>query len=145
MLVHSLTEPEEQPCFNPREVDKATTWQLLLTAQLADPVTTFFIQALRGGLEDSKESVNADDMSDEFKVIFNQRTHLSLAGEVEREVPRDLLFYKKSRSVAPASIQRRIILDAHNAGHMGITKTYNAVRAIFWWPDLFSDVKRTVD
>ena len=87
MLVHSLTEPDEQPWLNPHEVDTALTWELLLTAQLADPVTAFVIQALRRGLEDSKETIDPDELSDEFKVIFNQRNHLSLAGRSRARSP----------------------------------------------------------
>ena len=28
---------------------------------------------------------------------------------------------------------------------MGITKTYNGVQALYWWPALWSDVKKAVD
>ena len=35
--------------------------------------------------------------------------------------------------------------DAHGTSHVGITKKYNKVRVLFWWPALFSDMKRMVD
>ena len=52
MMVHLLTEPEELPCFNADEFSPALTWQFILAAQLADPVTAFCIQELSGGNED---------------------------------------------------------------------------------------------
>ena len=143
MMVHSLEEPEEMPCFMVDESNPDLTWQFILTAQLADPVTAFIIQELSGESKDM--TLELTDLSNEFKVIYSQRNHLSLAGEDESEVPRSLLFYKESRIVAPTSIRQQIMRGAHNAGHIAITKTYNAKRAVFWWPGLFSDVKKVVD
>ena len=69
-MVHSLTEPEELPCFNADEFSPVLTWQFILAAQLADPVTAFCIQGLRG--EASEEIIDIDYCSDEYKVIVGQ-------------------------------------------------------------------------
>ena len=69
----------------------------------------------------------------------------NLQEEAEREIPQGLLFYNKSRMVARPSICQKLMADAHGTSHVGITKTYNNVRTLFWWPSMFSDVKRMVD
>ena len=67
-------------------------------------------------------------------MLASQFKHLSVTEEDESEVPRGLLFYKKARIIAPASIRQKLMIDAHGTGHMGIKKTYNSIQALFWWP-----------
>ena len=85
MMVHSLKEPEELPCFNADEFNPSLTWQFILAAQLADPVTAWFIQDLSGRA--GEEMIAADECSDEFKVLTSQFHHLSLAGEDDSRSP----------------------------------------------------------
>ena len=59
-------------------------------------------------------------------------------------IPPRMMFNKNSRIVATISIQHKLLQDAHCTDHVGVTKTYNAVRALFWWLALFSIVKRMV-
>ena len=106
ILVNSLTEPEVQPCLTSDEVELAMTWQLLLAAQQADAVIPYFVQQLRG--DEAMPAVNPDECSDEFKVLASQFRHLSITEEDESEVPRGLLFFKKARIVAPASIWQKL-------------------------------------
>ena len=119
------------------------TWQFLLAAQRADAVISYSIQQLTG--DEVPPMVNPDECSDEFKVLTSQLRHLSITEEDKSEVPKGLLFFKRARIVAPASIWQKLFKDVHGTGHVGITKTYNSVQALFWWLALFSDVKRMVD
>ena len=136
-IVCSSAVYDQQPCLTAKEVEPAETWQLILAAQQADAVTAYFMQQLAG--EEPESAVNLDDCDDEFKVMANQFKHLSIAEEVNSEVPPGLLFYKKSRIVAPKSIRHKLMSDSHDTCHVGVTKTYNTVRSLFWWPGLFSD------
>ena len=119
------------------------TWQLLLAAQQADAVLSNFARQLLG--LDKNVVVNIDECADEFKVLASQFKHLSVTEEDDSEVPAGQLFYKDSRIVAPAAIQPKLMSDAHGTGHVGVTKTYNGVRTLHWWPGLWSDIKKMVD
>ena len=59
-------------------------------------------------------------------------------------IPLGILFYKNNRIVAPISIHHKLIQNAHGTDHIGITKTYNVVRSLFFWPTLFTAVKSMV-
>jgi len=48
--------------------------------------------------------------------------------------------------VAPNAWRVRIMkMDHDNAGHYGATATYDLIRVKFWWPDMFSSIKKYVD
>ena len=119
------------------------TWQLILAAQQADAIVSYFTRRI---LEiDQSDKVDTEQCADEFKVLASQYKYLSVSEEGPGELPRSVLFYKESRIVAPAAIRAQLIEDAHGSGHVGITKTYNSVRTLYWWPAMWSDVKRAVD
>ena len=96
-------------------------------------------------LGEEQSTVDPDECHSEFKMMATQMKYLSVADEANSEVPRGVLFYKKSRIVAPSSIRTKLMAEAHGTGHTGITKTYNQLRTIWWWPNLYSDVKTMVD
>ena len=58
------------------EVELAMTWQLLLAAQQANAIITYFAQQLAG--DGSLPAVSTNECSDEFKVLANQYKHLSM-------------------------------------------------------------------
>ena len=118
------------------------TWRLILAAQQNDEVTSYFMRQLMG---ENQTAVDPDECHPEFKVLAAQMKHLSVAEEENSEVPKGLLFYKRSRIVAPPSIRNKLMAEAHGTGHTGITKTYNRLRSIWWWPAMYSDVKTMVD
>ena len=124
------------------EDSPALTWKLILAAQQNDEVTSYFMRQLMG---ENQTAVDPDECHPEFKVLAAQMKHLSVAEEENSEVPKGLLFYKRSRIVAPPSIRNKLMAEAHGTGHTGITKTYNRLRSIWWWPALYSDVKTMVD
>ena len=125
------------------EVELAMTWQLLLAAQQPDAVTPCFIQQLAG--DKTAPIVSTNECSDEFKVLASQYKHLSVMEEDNSELTSGLLFYKQAIIVASVAVCQKLMQDAHNTGHIGVTKTYNSVQALFWWPALFSDMKKMVD
>ena len=89
--------------------------------------------------------MNTEELHPEFKALAHEFRHLSVSAAGPGEGPAGILFFKDSRIVAPAAIRTQLIEDAHGSGHVGITKTYNGVRALYWWPSLWRDVKETVD
>ena len=95
------------------------TWQLLLAAQQADAVLSHFMRQILG--LDQDVAINADECTDEFKVLASQYKHLSVTEEDESEVPARLLFYKDARIVAPAAIWPKLIADAHGTGVLHAT------------------------
>ena len=125
-IVHSIPGCEEQLYLTAAEGAPAMTWRLILAAQQNDVVTSYFMQRLLG---EEQSTVDPDECHNEFKVMATQMKYLSV----------------KSRIVAPSSIRTKLMAEAHGTGHTGITKTYNQLRAIWWWPNLYSDVKTMVD
>ena len=71
--------------------------------------------------EEPIPALDPDECHNKFKVMASQFKHFSIT----KEIPRSLLFYKKSRIVAPPSIQSKLMADGHGTGHIGVTKTYN--------------------
>ena len=142
LLVCAISRAGTQPYTTADTVEPPATWQLILAAQQKDAVTNYFSRQLRG---EDQSAVNLDECDDEFKVMAHQFKHLSIAEETESEVPPGILFFKESRIVAPQSIRQKIMSDAHGTGHIGVTKTYTNVKSVWWWPGLFSDVKKMVD
>ena len=58
---------------------------------------------------------------------------------------RDQLWFDtgdKKRLVVPTDQRNDILFNAHSIGHFGIKKTYELVKATYWWPGLFHDVKK---
>ena len=142
-LINSLPLGDSQPSVSPDEAPAAVTWQLILAAQQADAIVSYFTRRI---LEiDQDEQVDLEQSMDEFKVIAAQHKHLSVSEEGVGEIPAGILFYRESRIVAPAAIRIQLIVDAHGSGHVGITRTYDKVRTLYWWPAMWSDVKRAVD
>ena len=140
-IIHSIPGYDEQPYLTAAEATPAVTWRLILAAQQNNAVTSYFMQRLLG---EEQSTVDPDECTDEFKVMATQMKYLSVADEVDSEVPRGILFYKKSRIVAPPSIRAKLMAEAHGTGHTGITKMYNQLRAIWWWPNLYTDMKKMV-
>ena len=142
-LVNILSYQGQQPSVNHEEAPAAVTWQLILAAQQADAIVSYFTHRILG--IDQDDNVDTDECADEFKVLSSQFKHLSVSTTGPNEVPEGVLFFKDSRIVAPAAIRAQLIVDAHGTGHVGITKTYNSVQALYWWPAMWRDVKRAVD
>ena len=142
-LINNLSDQGLHPSLNHEEAPPAVTWQLLLAAKQADALVSHFTRQILG--LDQDVTINADECADEFKVLSSQYRYLSVTEAGESEVPTGLLFYKDSRIVALTAICSQLIADAHGTGHVGITKTYNGVRALYWWPALWSDVEKAVD
>ena len=49
--------------------------------------------------------------------------------------------------VVPAHVRSGILKTFHDdstAGHLGISKTWRRIRALYFWPSLYRDVKRYV-
>merc|ERR1712212_1428356 len=115
---------------------------MVLAAQQNDEVTSYFMRRL---MREEQSTVDPDECHSEFKVMATQMKYLSVVDEANSEVPRGVLFYKKSRIVAPSSIRTKLMAEAHGTGHTGITKTYNQLRTLWWRPNLFTNVKRMID
>ena len=127
-LINILSDQGQQPSVNHEEAAAAVTWQLILAAQQADAIVSYFTRRI---LElDQDDNVDTDQCADEFKVLSSQFKNLS----VSTAGPSEVLFFKESRIVAPAAIRAQLIVDAHGTGHVGITKTYNGVHTLYWWP-----------
>ena len=46
--------------------------------------------------------------------------------------------------VVPANLKNEILLKMHDdilSGHLGVEKTFEKIRNIFWWPRLWNDVE----
>ena len=89
--------------------------------------------------------LSTDECSDKYKVMASQAKYLSVSKEIGGEMPVGVLFYKESRIMVPVSICVSLINDAHGTRHSGITKTYNTLHALYWWPGLFSLIIRVIN
>ena len=76
--------------------------------------------------------------------MASQYKHLSVTEEDDSELHAGLLFYKQARIVAPVAIRQNLLQDVHGTCHVGVVKTYNGIWSLFWWPTIFSDVKKIV-
>ena len=61
----------------------------------------------------------------------------------ELYIAEDLVF-RNERIILPAKLQNKIIVMAHESGHLGSTKTKQMVRAKYWFPYINSMIEHTV-
>ena len=117
------------------EVEPSMTWQLLLAGQQPNTVIPYFIQQLAG--DKTAPIVSTNECSDEFKVLASQYKHLSMTEEDNSELPSGLLLYKQAIIVAPVAVCQKLMQDAHNTGHIGVTRHTTACRPSFGGPPYF--------
>lgn len=48
------------------------------------------------------------------------------------------------RRVIPRHMRDDVLLETHQLGHFGIKKTFNLLRIMFWWPQMYRDVSQFV-
>ena len=77
--------------------------------------------------DDWKESIRL-----EFPEFFRLRDELTLK--------EGLILYRGMRFLTEIE-NREEILDAVDGLHLGITRTRNRIREVFWWPGMTSEVK----
>ena len=46
----------------------------------------------------------------------------------------------RRRKVIPKNMRDDILAETHQLGHFGIKKTFNLLRTLFWWPQMYRDV-----
>ena len=90
------------------------------------------IKVSGGGLNGFFVCINPNMVCNQLNYVVSQLS-----------VDEDLVYLNGARIVLPKNAVRAVLLLVHTA-HIGMNKTYELCRSLYFWPGMYDDIKQMI-
>ena len=131
--------------FGPADLIAGERWRRIRQHQLLDPVLGPVMAYLEGNLGDIEQPVLSRVAKMADTMVLDERSILRYVGGGPKE--RERLEGRSPRLVVPATLREDVMHLHHEdvqGGHQGIMRTFQKLRAEYYWPGMYLDTARYV-